>query len=85
MKNIPVDWFKHLPPEEQEAFKESLRANHRILSRLRDIVQTDIQMLAEKEETENEYDGGYPYKQAFFNGKRASLRHIINLLSFLEE
>lgn len=85
MKSIPTPWFKHLPPDEQEEFKLSLRASHRVLSRLRELINEDCAAIDTSEEKEENYNDGYPYKQAFLNGQRKSLKHMLNLLSFLED
>jgi hypothetical protein len=85
MKAIPTPWFKHLPPEEQEEFKLSLRANHRVLSRLKALVLEDLRIIEDNEDRDDYYSEGYPYKQAFHNGERKGLKHILNYLSFLEE
>lgn len=84
-KPIPTVWFKHLPDEEQESFKDSLRANHHILDRLNDILGEELQGLIQLEDAPATYDSGYPFRQAQINGMRKALRQIQKYLSFLEE
>jgi hypothetical protein len=85
MKPIATAWFKHLPVEEQEEFKKSLRASHRILDRLKTLLIEDVDLIANVEEKDDTYTDGYPYKQAFLNGRRKSLKHVLDYLSFLED
>jgi hypothetical protein len=85
MKPIATAWFKHLPVEEQEEFKKSLRAGHRILDRLKQLIREDCDAIAASEEKEENYNDGYPYRQAFLNGRRKSLKHVLEYLSFLED
>lgn len=85
-KNVPTDWIKDIAdPVEQEEFKKSLRANYRILDKMRKMLLEDLRALDDKEEKQETYDSGYPYLQAHLNGRRQSIKHMLNYLSFLED
>ena len=84
-KQIPVLWFKNLPEKEQEDFKSLLRSNFRTLDRLRQMLRDDLKALEALEENDDTYSNGYPFTQAFYNGRRRELKHILSYLSFLED
>lgn len=83
--SIPSTWFRHLPPDEQDDFKELLRSNHRVLGRLKEILEEDLSELERKEETDETYSAGYPYKQAYYNGQRKQIKQALKYLAFLED
>lgn len=86
MKELPVQWFKHLPEKDQGEFIALVRGNHRLLSRLLEIIDQRLYDLDTKEETEQTYkEPSYAYLQAFINGRRASLKDIRKLLDFMED
>lgn len=84
-KPIPTVWFRHLPDEEQEDFKETLKSSFRVLDRMRAIVK-DLEAQVEKLEGDpSTYDAGYAYKQAHLNGLKKAYQNVLQTLSFLEE
>lgn len=85
MKNIPTKWFQNLPADQQEEFKEVLRASHRTLERLKDMLSQDLERLRDIEEDIEFYDRDSVTKYAHVNGRKAALKHVLQYLSFLEE
>lgn len=86
MKKLPVVWAKHLPKDEQEEFFEYVRHNHRLLSRLRQIIDDKISVIERAEANEETYrDAGYAYWQAHQNGREAALKDLRKLTDFLED
>ncbi len=85
-KNVPTAWIRDIAdPVEQEEFVKSLRANYRVLDKVRKLLLEDLRTLDDKEAKEETYDNGYPYLQAHLNGRRQAIKHMLDYLSFLED
>jgi hypothetical protein len=85
-KPVPVDWFRNLPEDEQEKFKELLRSSHRVLGRQKKILEQRLVDLEIKEVAEASYENpAWAYKQAHLNGRRAAIHDLLKLLDFLED
>lgn len=82
---ISSEWFRHLPKEEQKDFEEYVRSSVQILSRLQTLLKEKEGSLTVAESKPETYDAGYPYRQAFFNGRRAGLQDTLRLLEFLDQ
>ena len=78
-------WTQHLNPKEQESFEETLYNSRFILSRLRDILKEDMQVLNRAEITTTDFDNpNWTYRQAARLGEKARLSKVLQLLEFLD-
>ena len=84
-KNLPVVWTKHLSEAEREAMEKSVRNSTIVLSRLREIIDEQLNGLDRMEESDEFYEKyDYHRHQPFVNGRRRALKDIRKLLDFIE-
>lgn len=86
-KQLPLDWTKHLAnqPEDKDNLEKTIRNSTTTLTRLLDVLEEKKSTINTIETSIKSYDDpSWAYKQAYLNGKRASLEEVINLLSFLK-
>lgn len=84
-KKLSVDWTKHCKDAEAKAnFEQLVRNSTQVLSRLQSIIKERQTNLSSEENSSTDFDSpSWAYKQAFRNGKRATLNDLDQLLSFL--
>ena len=83
---IPVEWIKHLPPQEKDNFETTLRNSTIVLDRLREILFEHLRSIETKEYSETSYENpSWACKQAFLNGRKAELTKLIKLTDFIGE
>lgn len=83
MKNIPLDWLMHLPPERKEDFEKTLRNNSLLFSRLNAIIEEWERQLNVSETTKDQYlSPTWSHLQAHKNGNREQLKKLKDLISF---
>lgn len=75
---MKLNWFSHLPKDQQEDFKKQIRSATDVLERLAQILQ--------EKQTEvvlsTDYDNpSWAYKQADRNGYDRALTEVINLIN----
>lgn len=78
-----LEWTKHLDndPEAKQEFIELLRHSRKVLDRLQEICRSNVEGLDRVESSVKDFDSNsWPYKQAYRNGVRATLRQFIQLL-----
>lgn len=81
MKNLSLEWTKHLKtPEDKEEFIKSLASSKTPLLRLRDILQEWRNEILTKEITDD-FQGDWAYQQAFRNGEKKVIYKLLNLLN----
>ena len=76
------EWFRHLQDENaQEAFKKKITSSKEVLERLDNILTEEEKNLDKNETTTKAFeDPNWAYKQAFYNGFRASNAFIKKLI-----
>lgn len=78
-------WTKHLKGQDKEQFESVLRNSKQALSRLVDILDEKMEVQSNSETRVEDFsDPNWPYKQAFRNGQKSSLREIRELLKFIK-
>lgn len=85
---LPIPWVRHLKdPDSKVRFEQSVRASVTALSRLHDLLDEEEELLHNQESSTDDYFGttDWAYKQAFRNGKKAQIREIKRLLSFIKD
>jgi hypothetical protein len=79
-------WTKHLKDEDRRKdFESLLRNTVTVLSRLREIINEKEASLLKEEAARETYSAGYPYLQAHLNGRKAELKELRELLSFIPD
>lgn len=83
---LPVVWTSHLKDADaKQEFEEIVRHSRILLTRLDQIISQKLTDLTEKQISEESFENpGWAYHQAYLNGRRAALRDIQNLFSFLK-
>lgn len=80
---LKTEWFKDLPPSEQENFKKIVFGSQKVLDKLAQIVYN--KGIIENRITTSDYDSpSWAAKQAHLNGKAEAYREIIELITFRE-
>lgn len=76
-------WTQHLSTDqEREKFKNEIVGAKRVLERLYDIIEEDEQSLTSKEISVKAFeDPNWPYRQAYYNGSRATLNALKRLIN----
>lgn len=83
-RGLSVEWTKGLVGDEKDKFEDLVRNSTTLLTRLERIINDKLDVLDRKETSEDFHDSaGYPFNQAFVNGRRAELESILQLLQFL--
>lgn len=85
MSGLAVDWTKHLKdPEARKALEDSIRHSTVALGRLKAVIKEKIAVLHRAETSSEDYNNpGWAYRQADRNGRKAALKDLNDLLSFL--
>ena len=74
-------WVKGLDPKAAIEFEQYLRNSSRLFNKLREILQEEEEKLTRRDCLLSDFDQpNWAEKQAFRNGDRARLRHVISLL-----
>jgi len=82
-KALSLKWTKGLDESDKERTEKLIRNSGIVLSRLRDIIQEDLDNI--QKETEKDYDNpSWAYLQAHKNGKSDYARQMLSLLNFLK-
>jgi hypothetical protein len=82
-KPLNLVWTKNLPSTKKKEFEATLRNSTFVLSRLRDILDEEMEVLDRQETTISDFDHpNWSHKQAYRNGERARIRKMRDLLSF---
>lgn len=82
---ISLEWTKHLKTEkQQEEFRQLLLSSRQVLGRLYDLLEEKEESLTKEEISPENYDAGYPFRQAHQNGRRHELTKLIKLLEFTQ-
>lgn len=77
-------WTKHLKDDARKDFEALLRNSVTLLSRLTQIINEKEQTLTKEELSLESYrDASWPYLQAHINGRKAELKELRELLSFI--
>lgn len=85
MKNLPVQWTKHLKDQDSRSkMEDTLRASKTALGRLLELVEERESELLRAETSLSDFDDpNWSHKQAFRNGKRSALKDLKELLEFI--
>lgn len=84
-KALQTAWVKHLPEgKEKEDFISLVRNSRLVLGRLKDVLDEQLQGIARTEGSPETYDSGYPYLQAYMNGRRQAFLDLRKLVEFLD-
>lgn len=83
MSNLNTVWTKGLSADRKENLEKLIRNSHIVLSRLKEIVEEDLESLQKVNESDYESQN-WAYRQAHLNGKQDYARQMLRLLSFLE-
>lgn len=83
MSNLNTRWTKGLQGEKKDNLEKLVRNSHIVLSRLKDILEEDLESFQKVGETDYE-SPGWAYLQAHMNGKQDYARQVLRLLAFLE-
>jgi hypothetical protein len=79
---MKLNWFNHLPKDQQEGFKRQVRSARDVLERLEQLLQekkTEVVL-------STDYDNpSWAYKQADRNGYDRALTEVINLINMKED
>lgn len=80
---VGSNWASHLSKEEREDFLDYVESQHRLLARLKDMLEAKYASQGSVEFSYDTYDAGYPFRQAFINGKKAAITEVLDLLNFI--
>ena len=85
MKNLPVQWTKHLKDQDSRSkMEDTLRASKTALGRLLELVEERESELLRAQTSLSDFDDPtWSHKQAFRNGKRSVLKDLKELLEFI--
>lgn len=83
MSNLNTVWTKGLSADRKENLEKLIRNSNIVLSRLKEIVEEDLESLQKVNESDYESQN-WAYRQAHVNGKQDYARQMLRLLSFLE-
>jgi hypothetical protein len=91
-RKLGIEWTKHIKPgldddgkSKKKSFEEAVRNSTLALSRLRDIIKSDMEETNRKRAREDSFEtGDWAYKQAYMLGKESAHRRLLELLSFLD-
>jgi hypothetical protein len=82
---LPTPWIRHLSHQDKDTktnFEAAIRNSTVALSRLRQIIQEDLDSLDRAETSENQFeDPNWSHKQAYWNGQRSKLLSYLSLLN----
>lgn len=82
---ISLEWTKHLKTEkEREEFELLLSSSRQVLGRLYDLLEEKEASLTKEEVSPDNYDAGYPFRQAHQNGRRHEIMKLLKLLEFIK-
>jgi hypothetical protein len=84
-KSLSLAWTKHLSNDkEKEDFGSLVRNSTQVLSRLKAILEEELESQLKQETTLSDFsDPNWPYKQAFRNGSKATLNKLKDLFNYL--
>jgi hypothetical protein len=83
VSNLNTRWTKGLQGEKKEGLEKLVRNSHIVLSRLKTILEEDLEFFQKVVETD--YDSpSWHFRQAHLNGKQDYARQMLRLLEFLE-
>ena len=81
---LPLEWSKHLPAKERKDFEAAVRHSTLVLGRFKEMIEDRIDNLEQAEASKTTYDNpAFAYWQAHVNGRKATLRELQQLLTFL--
>ena len=84
-RGLSTEWTRGVPEDERKDFEKLVRGNTLLLSRLLQIIEQRLVGITKEEGKFEIYSDGYPFKQAYLNGKKVALRDLKALLSFMED
>jgi hypothetical protein len=84
---LPIEWTKNLKSKsDKEDFEKTLRNSTVAMFRLKEILESWDNGLNSKELREDTYaDASWAFKQAHRNGERATIKKLLDLLSYMEK
>lgn len=77
---ISLEWYRGLSGKDKDDLHGILVANTQLFRALSEIIKMKIAALQTEESRLEHYSEGYPYKQAFLNGRKAALTDILQIL-----
>ena len=77
---LKTEWFKDLPPSEQENFKKIVLGSKKVLDKLSQIVY-NRSIIGDRVATADYDSPSWSHKQAHLNGKLEAYREIIELIT----
>ncbi len=82
-KPLSLEWTRHLPENERQAFAEYVKSCRPVLSRLYDLISEKHNSLEKRTSTLESYTSpSWAYQQAHFNGMDEFARRVLELLEF---
>ena len=83
IKGLPLAWTSGLSEDEKKEFEKAVRNDTYVLSKLRKVIDEEIENLDRQEISSSSYDNpSWAFKQAHGNGVRAGLIKVRRLLEF---
>ena len=81
---LPLEWSKHLPEKERKDFEDAVRHSTLVLGRLDSLIAERLEGIEQTELSKSTYENpAYAYWQAHINGRKAALKELRQLLSFM--
>ena len=82
---LPTPWVRHLKdPDHKLKFEQAVRASVTALSRLHDLLEETERDILNQETTTDDFTSDWAFKQAFRNGRKAQIKELKQLLSFIK-
>ena len=82
---LPTPWVRHLKDQDhKDKFEQAVRASVTALSRLHDLLEETERDILNQETTTEDFNGDWAFKQAFRNGRKAQIKELKQLLSFIK-
>ena len=79
-------WTKHLPKDEHEDFRKTIRAHRVVLDRLKELLEEDLEACKKSQSSKIHYrDACWPMFQADHIGEQRALEKVIKLITLDEE
>lgn len=83
-QRLSSDWVRGMTKEEKEDFESQL-LNSPIPDKIKEILERRMLTILDQETSEEQFDHDWAYLQAFRNGKKAVLKDLLKLFSYLDK